>query len=106
MSLPISSVPAAPFARHPPVRPEVLHTLPPLGRVAPAQPLPLGRRLWQQGALRKALILAVLALLYGVNLAYCAATELAKRGFWRPRPASGTARPDRRALRRDAAGRP
>lgn len=46
----------------PPVRPEYERAPEPLGDIAAERILPLHRRLWQFGALRKALILAVLAL--------------------------------------------
>lgn len=55
---------AAAAALQPPVRAEVLRPLEPLAGVAAAQPLPLAARVWQQAAVRKALILAVLALLW------------------------------------------
>lgn len=46
----------------PPVRPEVERELEPLTGVAPERDLPWASRLWQQGWVRKAVILAVLAL--------------------------------------------
>ncbi|MFT4243776.1 MAG: ABC transporter permease [Acidovorax sp.] len=47
-----------------PVRPEVLHALGPLDGAAPAQPLPLAARVWQVAAVRKGLILVLLAALW------------------------------------------
>ncbi|MFE1602166.1 ABC transporter permease [Methylobacterium sp. ID0610] len=46
----------------PPIRPEYDRVLPPFVDTPVARALPLGARLWQQGALRKGLILAALAL--------------------------------------------
>lgn len=48
----------------PPIRPEYERTLEPLTGVAPERVLPWPTRLWQQGWLRKGVILAVLALLW------------------------------------------
>lgn len=47
-----------------PVRPEVLRPLEPLAGAAPAQPLPLAARIWQTAAVRKGLILVLLAALW------------------------------------------
>lgn len=49
---------------HPPVRPEYLKELEPIGDVQLAQPLPLTQRLWNFAPLRKTLLLLVLALLW------------------------------------------
>jgi len=51
-------------ALHPPIRPEYERTLEPLGPVQAERELPWVARLWQQGWLRKTVILAVLALLW------------------------------------------
>ncbi|MEC5341241.1 ABC transporter permease [Brenneria populi] len=48
----------------PPVRPEYLRDLAPLSDARVAQPLPLLNRLWNIGAIRKTVLLAVLALLW------------------------------------------
>ncbi|MEC5319877.1 ABC transporter permease [Brenneria populi subsp. brevivirga] len=48
----------------PPVRPEYLRDLTPLSDARVAQPLPLLNRLWNIGAIRKTVLLAVLALLW------------------------------------------
>ncbi|AWN35978.1 ABC transporter permease [Methylobacterium radiodurans] len=45
----------------PPIRPEVDQVLPPFVEAPVIRALPVGARLWQQGWLRKALILAILA---------------------------------------------
>jgi NitT/TauT family transport system permease protein len=45
----------------PPIRPEVDRVLPPFVEAPVTRALPIGVRLWQQGWLRKALILAILA---------------------------------------------
>ncbi|AVS65890.1 ABC transporter permease [Acidovorax sp. NCPPB 3859] len=50
--------------REPPYRPDVEHVLPPLDGIAPEQPLPWATRVWQQGAVRRLAILAVLAVLW------------------------------------------
>lgn len=47
-----------------PIRPEFERALEPLVDAAPERPLPLAQRLWQVSALRKAVILVVLALLW------------------------------------------
>lgn len=57
---------AAAIPRVPPVRPEAEHVLPPLTGIAPVQPLPLAARIWQQGGVRRLVILAVLAVLWEV----------------------------------------
>jgi len=51
-------------ALHPPIRPEYERTLEPLGPMQTERELPWAARLWQQGWLRKTVILAVLALLW------------------------------------------
>jgi NitT/TauT family transport system permease protein len=51
---------------HPPIRPEYERTLPPLGDLQPERILPLGVRIWQQGWVRKSVILLVLAALWEV----------------------------------------
>jgi len=51
-------------ATQPPVRPEYERALEPLGAVAPTQPLPWAARLWGLAAVRRGLILAVLAALW------------------------------------------
>ena len=51
-------------ALHPPVRPEYELPLQPSAEVSAERPLPWSARLWTQAWLRKALILAVLALLW------------------------------------------
>ncbi|MFP1825257.1 ABC transporter permease [Lonsdalea quercina] len=48
----------------PPVRPEYQRELAPLTDINVAQPLPLRNRLWNQGAVRKSLLLILLALLW------------------------------------------
>lgn len=48
----------------PPIRPEAEYALPPLGDVAAERPLPLAQRIWQRSWVRKAVILAALALLW------------------------------------------
>jgi len=53
-------------AANPPVRPEYERTLEPLADTPPERLLPLPQRLWQQAALRKAVIVALLALLWEV----------------------------------------
>lgn len=54
-------------ALFPPVRPEIEHTLAPLGAdVVPERALPLMQRLWQRGALRRGIILVLLALMWEV----------------------------------------
>ncbi len=57
---------AAAIPRVPPVRPEAEHVLPPLTGIAPVQLLPLAARIWQQGGVRRLVILAVLAVLWEV----------------------------------------
>ncbi len=57
---------AAAIPRVPPVRPEAEHVLPPLTGIAPVQPLPLAARIWQQGGVRRLVILVVLAVLWEV----------------------------------------
>ncbi len=57
---------AAAIPRVPPVRPEAEHVLPPLTGIAPVLPLPLAARIWQQGGVRRLVILAVLAVLWEV----------------------------------------
>ncbi|GKT13931.1 ABC transporter permease [Acidovorax sp. SUPP2522] len=58
-------VDTAPRARpEPPVRPEFEGPLAPLEGIAPQQPLPLFARIWQQQAVRRLAILAVLAVLW------------------------------------------
>ncbi|WP_370680019.1 ABC transporter permease [Comamonas sp. GB3 AK4-5] len=52
---------AATAIAQPPVRPEYENALPPLGRIAPHQPLPWLSRLWGLAAVRRVLILALLA---------------------------------------------
>lgn len=65
----------------PPVRPEVEHALGPLGSdVAPERPLSSWQRLWQRGAVRRAVILAALALLWEAA-AHLAANELLLPSF-------------------------
>ena len=64
MSHRLSTAPTAVLALVPPVRPEFERSLEPLGDVAPTQPLPLGARIWQQAWVRKAVILAVLAVVW------------------------------------------
>ncbi|MBL0728603.1 ABC transporter permease [Piscinibacter sp. HJYY11] len=60
----------------PPIRPEVEHVLPPLDHdAAPERVLPPLKRLWQRGAVRKGLILVVLAALWEA-VARIAANEL------------------------------
>ncbi|MGO4334109.1 ABC transporter permease [Labrys sp. KB_33_2] len=54
----------------PPVRPEFEHDLAPFIEVALERRLPLATRLWQQGWLRKGLILIVLALLWEILARY------------------------------------
>jgi NitT/TauT family transport system permease protein len=51
-------------ALSPPIRPEFERELPPLGAVQPERALSLATRLWQLPALRRSLILVVLALLW------------------------------------------
>ncbi|AVT13963.1 ABC transporter permease [Paracidovorax avenae] len=58
------AVAAAAGRREPPFRPDVEHVLPPLDGIAPEQPLPSATRVWQQGAVRRLAILAVLAVLW------------------------------------------
>ena len=53
-----------PAQRVPPVRSEVEHALPPLTGFTPEQPLPLAARIWQQGWVRRLVIIAVLAVLW------------------------------------------
>lgn len=54
-------------ALFPPVRPEIEHTLAPLGAdVVPERALPRMERLWQRGALRRGIILVLLALVWEV----------------------------------------
>lgn len=48
----------------PPVRPEAEYALPPLAEAPAERTLPAMQRLWQHGALRKAVILLLLALLW------------------------------------------
>ena len=60
------SVATEAIPRVPPVRPEAEHVLPPLTGIAPVQPLPLAARIWQQGGVRRLVILAVLAVLWEV----------------------------------------
>ncbi len=55
---------AAAAPRTPPVRPEVEYALPPLEGIAPERPLPWAARLAQHEALRRLVILAVLAVLW------------------------------------------
>jgi len=52
------------MSQHPPVRPEYQRELAPLTDINVAQPLPLLNRLWNQGAVRKSLLLILLALLW------------------------------------------
>lgn len=49
---------------HPPVRDEYEQPLAPLGALAPEQPLPLLQRVWNVAAVRRSLILLVLAVLW------------------------------------------
>lgn len=56
----MSSLPTNPLLT-PPVRPEYERALPPLPGVSLARPLPLATRAWQQPALRRGLILLLLA---------------------------------------------
>ncbi|WP_082360356.1 ABC transporter permease [Paracidovorax avenae] len=58
------AVAAAAGRREPPFRPDVEHVLPPLDGIAPEQPLPWATRVWQQSAVRRLAILAVLAVLW------------------------------------------
>jgi len=53
-------------SRTPPVRPEVEHVLPPLTGIAPEHQLPLAARIWQQGWVRRLVIIAVLAVLWEI----------------------------------------
>lgn len=62
----VASTAAAAIPRVPPVRPEAEHVLPPLTGIAPVQPLPLAALIWQQGGVRRLVILAVLAVLWEV----------------------------------------
>ncbi len=48
----------------PPVRPEYIYDLPPLGKMTLVKPLPLTIRLWNQAWLRKSVIILVLILLW------------------------------------------
>ena len=50
----------------PPIRPEAEYTLPPLGDVAPERVLPWPTRAWQNGGLRKTVILIALAALWEI----------------------------------------
>lgn len=50
----------------PPVRAEYERTLEPLGAITPSQPLPVAQRVWAQPAVRRVVILAVLAALWEV----------------------------------------
>lgn len=50
----------------PPVRAEYERTLEPLGAITPSQPLPVAQRVWAQPAVRRIVILAVLAALWEV----------------------------------------
>ncbi|MFP1915119.1 ABC transporter permease [Lonsdalea quercina] len=52
------------MSQHPPVRPEYQRELAPLTDINVAQPLPLLNRLWNQGTVRKSLLLILLALLW------------------------------------------
>ncbi|QIL70375.1 ABC transporter permease [Diaphorobacter sp. HDW4B] len=54
----------------PPIRPEVLHELPPLEHIRASTPLPWGQRLWRSSALRRVVILAVLAALWQLLAAW------------------------------------
>lgn len=57
---------AARFEPLPPVRPEAEYTLPPLGDVASERALSWSTRVWQQGGVRKAVILLALAALWEI----------------------------------------
>ncbi|WP_213989761.1 ABC transporter permease [Sodalis sp. dw_96] len=48
----------------PPVRPEYIYDLPPLGKMTLVKPLPFTTRLWNQAWLRKSVIILVLILLW------------------------------------------
>lgn len=63
-----------------PRRPDVTHVLPPLVDVASERPLPQRQRLWRQAWLRKALILAALAVLWEL-LARWQGNDLLLPGF-------------------------
>jgi len=56
--------PLPPSSQVPPVRPEAEYILPPLGDVAPERTLPWSTKIWQQGGVRKAVILLALAALW------------------------------------------
>lgn len=60
----VSPAPAVQAAVQPAIRPEYERALEPLGSTAPAQPLPWTTRLWAVAAVRRTLILAVLAALW------------------------------------------
>lgn len=63
MSIPETAALAQPApALQPPVRAEYEHRLTPLAGLAPQRPLPWGQRLWQQAAVRRSVILVLLAL--------------------------------------------
>lgn len=59
--LPFTPAPPGAVRRLVPVRPEAEHPLPPLGDVPLATPLPWPQRLWRHDALRRGLLLVVLA---------------------------------------------
>lgn len=65
----------------PPIRPEYEQPLAALGDVAPERPLPWKTRLWQQGWLRKGLLLLLLAALWE-GVARFQANELLLPTFW------------------------
>lgn len=58
---PVAAVDVVATPLRPPVRPEYEHPLPPLGDLVPSQPLPWLQRVWGVAAVRRILILAVLA---------------------------------------------
>ncbi|MDR3003647.1 MAG: ABC transporter permease subunit [Acidovorax sp.] len=60
-AVPVAAVEVVATALQPPVRPEDEHPLPPLGDLVPSQPLPWLQRAWGVAAVRRVLILAVLA---------------------------------------------
>ena len=66
MTFPTASPPPLPRL-HPPVRDEYEQPLAPLGALAPEQPLPLLRRVWNVAAVRRSLILLVLAVVCGIG---------------------------------------
>lgn len=61
-----ASISAAAQRRRPPVRAEYEQPLAPLQAFVPQQPLPLARRIWRHGAVRRVAILALLAVLWQV----------------------------------------